>query len=1531
MKKERDLLQDVIDDLAEEYAQKGWQIEAVDLRWGISKEAGLDNKTMQICLEELKRCQKLSPKPNFIILLGNRYGWVPLPEKISPRDVHSIIHRLSHFGKLNIKPFEKFYLDKNGLRKLFFDWYKLDENSLPDGEYVLQRRTGVFVDDDKWDREVYRPLSLLFFLLTDGTKSLKESLWANLFMTKKSVISTDVCWQSATELEIQAGALQVEDAHDHVIAYFRELLDVPDAERCVFFDSDVCRANRIKNLRNILHKKLSKDNTFDYSLSYDEYRTTIFTQNFKTNIRKRITAIIEATISNKEEEFCDEENLRHTQIAKDESETFIGREKELEDIRKYINTSDDRSILWYKSNSGSGKTALLAKIYQLFKEDCTILCRFCGRTPHSLHLYDIMKDVRTVISSNQRPLLIIIDAVNQTDDASDILEYFDFNKELPIGVKFIISSTDEYPFRFNKPNVRFHSLPAMGDDSWRLVSNVLLFNKRRLSTKQERISKEAIERSDKSALYLHMLGQFLSQISSWDTLSEMPTTLTKIVELYISELSQPGRHGGMLIRKFFSYMCAERIGLSQKEILELLADDDEYWIELNNNAKHLIEKRRVPNVIWSRLENDLIPFLRNRNTNVGQLYMFFHQQLKDVLSAIYLKDKNNAFNTHKKLYYYYRNHATLNERHSLYEVCWQGIHSTQLALNNKEGSEVARDVFEILTKNIVFLSQMMKEFPTRLWESYELAHSLFDENGKRILKQIKLSLSDYCHHDKNAELFPLYSRSMPTYSPLRQIADFDYADTVMPNILSDVVQESTVIHSISATGKYPIMSEDGNRVLALYDACHEVRIFDCLLNKIVSIYSVNDEILEIQSDDSLRYNALRTRNSVIVWDNETRKEILNHQMQSPLGNWLSLSNNGQILAIGDGDYVYFYFTDKSIEDKSYVVHLLAGKITPSGDFLWSITKDGTICRTEILSGKGIVCDKLDLKKVKMSAIRIAACTDNLMEYYSAYSDTCPNLLYHLVDESGKHVCINIADANMYALAWPLINEKFYIVARESFIMLREIKFGPIENNCYSECVKFSYIDAADFEKGFRINREGSRALACTEDHMYVIDLNKHFNQFHSEHGGNSGINNMCCSNDGKAIMVSTGINREFDKQDKVLCIDDDEIIIWTPPFIHKGYDYVAGTAISPDRRFFAVSSCCLNNDELILSDSKRLKTFCCYQTNDSCIALRFSSDSKYLIAKTGGYISSPIPTLYLLDIKGNLLFEQQMDSKAPNNQHIFISLNNRYILFSQYGGGMIFDIIERRFMYENRKFSFYDEEPKSFPIINFNFKGSVAQLPNNIVFARDEEKKKLLVLSLADEKIIEMPFNVFPIACSPSGRKVFYLNQKNGELSMSTYPLNGNFISLMTNVEFVVTALDDSHVFVLLKDGVIVLLNVDTSIVEQRAFFGWTKYMIVTKQGLVVSNDFCEIGHFKPSDKYCVNSPAITTFVRHWNLNSNQQEEPVAICPACGGEIRLSSQLERLLRVNPRERQCVEWDNPQLLGHHCPHCRAELRFNPYIV
>ena len=92
---ERNALQERTFPKLRKYCQeRGARFQAIDLRWGVSQEAGLDQQTMSICFEELARCQEMSPKPNFIILLGQRYGSRPLPARIPADEFEALLARV---------------------------------------------------------------------------------------------------------------------------------------------------------------------------------------------------------------------------------------------------------------------------------------------------------------------------------------------------------------------------------------------------------------------------------------------------------------------------------------------------------------------------------------------------------------------------------------------------------------------------------------------------------------------------------------------------------------------------------------------------------------------------------------------------------------------------------------------------------------------------------------------------------------------------------------------------------------------------------------------------------------------------------------------------------------------------------------------------------------------------------------------------------------------------------------------------------------------------------------------------------------------------------------------------------------------------------------------------------------------------------------------------------------------------------------------------------------------------------------------
>src|SRR5262245_23823954 len=122
---ERDVLQQrVFPQLRQLCAAFGFRLQPIDLRWGVSEEAGTDRQTLRICFDELERCRALSPDCFLLIQLGERYGSYLLPPQVPAALAQRLLQHLSEEE-----------------RERFTAAYQLDENAVP-AEYVLLRAEG---------------------------------------------------------------------------------------------------------------------------------------------------------------------------------------------------------------------------------------------------------------------------------------------------------------------------------------------------------------------------------------------------------------------------------------------------------------------------------------------------------------------------------------------------------------------------------------------------------------------------------------------------------------------------------------------------------------------------------------------------------------------------------------------------------------------------------------------------------------------------------------------------------------------------------------------------------------------------------------------------------------------------------------------------------------------------------------------------------------------------------------------------------------------------------------------------------------------------------------------------------------------------------------------------------------------------------------------------------------------------------------------------------------------------------------------
>jgi len=123
------LLQDVFAYL-EEYARKhGYHFQASEMRWGIREHASMENMTAEMCLDEIRDCQA-SDGVNFVLLSTQKYGYQPLPRRISQ----------SMFCELLI------HACARESSALLTSCYRLDENAL-EPEYIFDAG---HISPEKW-------------------------------------------------------------------------------------------------------------------------------------------------------------------------------------------------------------------------------------------------------------------------------------------------------------------------------------------------------------------------------------------------------------------------------------------------------------------------------------------------------------------------------------------------------------------------------------------------------------------------------------------------------------------------------------------------------------------------------------------------------------------------------------------------------------------------------------------------------------------------------------------------------------------------------------------------------------------------------------------------------------------------------------------------------------------------------------------------------------------------------------------------------------------------------------------------------------------------------------------------------------------------------------------------------------------------------------------------------------------------------------------------------------------------------------
>jgi WD40 repeat protein len=672
---------------------RGYKFQPVDLRWGVRAEAARDQQTVRVCLDEVARCKKLSPRPNFIVLLGDRYGWRPPPTTVSEAQMESIFALLDDQSAALLK-----------------EWYRLDENAVP-AEYVLQPRRGRYEQGAVWE-----PIE----------RALHDTLEAAA-TTALGTSTPSTFTASATELEVLAGALADVDANEHVFGFFREIPELrEESARGVVTDIldrapelldqladgswDKRAHDRLETLKRRLRDRLGA-NVWSYRASFrsrldlsalgpGDGRTAEGGGGFApgtlcAEVWQRLSRVIGEQMNELDQQGHDPvevEKRAHETFATRRREVFVGRSEPLGLIASYLEASRPQPLL-VLGPSGSGKTALMAQAAAQARhthQGAVVVERYIGATPGSFDLAQLLAGIsrdlarafdgeegevptqsdrlidhlrkRLALATNDRPAFVFIDAVDQLDEASGGRDLRGLLTDLPEHARLVVSTLSDGEDRdlagllaafehrdlvVLEPLARSDAEQILAswsrgeaDDGRRRPRRLTRPDERRGERGQLDIILEKFQ-TEGSPLYLKLAYEHARRWHSYDgdePAVTLPDRVEGMIDALFARLSDPAEHGALVVSHALSFLAAARFGLSEDEMLDLLWRQRAVREDFERRQHYQIppESPGLPAIIWSRLYADLEPFLTTREVFGVRLLTFYHRRLEAVAARTYL-------------------------------------------------------------------------------------------------------------------------------------------------------------------------------------------------------------------------------------------------------------------------------------------------------------------------------------------------------------------------------------------------------------------------------------------------------------------------------------------------------------------------------------------------------------------------------------------------------------------------------------------------------------------------------------------------------------------------------------------------------------------------------------------------------------------------------------------------------------------------------------------------------------------------------
>lgn len=572
---------ELIDNLNKSLHRHNLKIELMDMMYGANEDISNKNVTLDVCLNEIERCQQSINYPYFIALIGWRYGTILPPKKIN-QNIFSIL--IQHCNSNDKTYLQKYYRqDMNDINE---DFFLINKISFSQREFIVELLINIVMKNQK-------NLKLQSFyeneLISISEKEIKHiqqyPKGGCLFFFKSQSIA-DIGNKYYQEKQKQLRS-QIKEEYDQNVYEYTNINEF--------------KANIEQILIDYILNNTLDDNQYRKKQLYNYVKTLKYKSIFKHSIESNRTRSKFLKLNNN--------NIICTIIG--------GRDSNSYDIvypilNGVFNHYKNIPLSLFLDNSIATIKALLIRILQFIKQ-----------MELSYYLYPIDELIDELKNLTEAEIIrIFVKALSSSSSVIIFLDQIDLmtNKDvkkffailLSINnkfVKFILTLNsnidDLYIYQDRILNIKTTHISDIKLNNLQKIEKILKKNERKLVNK-ELLNYISELNSLDSIFTAHTLVKLLSEIRSYDDIS----IDNNYFRLFIQTLFR--NHGKQIITEIITILELSSQGFTFDELMAFIHNSIEIYEEFSMQYSYSIKLNKVPSVVIRRILLDINDFLEHK-------------------------------------------------------------------------------------------------------------------------------------------------------------------------------------------------------------------------------------------------------------------------------------------------------------------------------------------------------------------------------------------------------------------------------------------------------------------------------------------------------------------------------------------------------------------------------------------------------------------------------------------------------------------------------------------------------------------------------------------------------------------------------------------------------------------------------------------------------------------------------------------------------------------------------------------------------